>query len=138
MADISPASVITPNSNTAAVRYLRARFFDRDMAALLLADPDAAEMDREAIGVDRGEPFQVSDRCHCLVPRNAEVRHFALPGGILIRVHEEAHHRLLPALRAGDGDPGGPGRIEPRLRQVGAVVGAVPHEGVAIDTGAAL
>src|SRR6516162_5500741 len=120
------------------MRYLTARFFDRDTAALLFADLDAAEMDREAVGVDRRQPLEICNGRDRLVSRNAQVRHFALPSGVLFRSHEEPRHRLFSALGSGDRDPGVPGGVEPSLGEIGGVVRAVTHEGVTIDAGAAL
>src|SRR5215471_12264047 len=138
MADITPDSVITPNNMIAAARYLTARFFDLDTTALLSLDLDATEMDREAVGVDRRKPLQIGDSRYRLVPRNAQIRHLALPGGVLVGGHEESRHRLLLAVGPGDCDPGVPGRIQPSLRQIGRVVRTVSHEGMTIDAGSAL
>src|SRR6516225_280918 len=129
---------ITPKKVIAAAKYFRARVCARYMATSLASLLYLVEIWRKAIGIHRGHPLQIGDDSLGLCLGDAEVRHRAGPGAVLLGVHQKFDHRPLARVGAGHRLPAFPIGIEPSFGQVRGVIGAVAEKGVAIDAGAAL
>src|SRR6516162_9454687 len=130
--------VITPKKVIAAAKYFNARVCERYMATYLASLLYLVEIWRKPIGIHCGHPLQISNDRLGFWLRNAEVRHRARPGTILLGIHQKFDHCALARVGAGNGLPTFPIGIEPGFGQVRGVIGPVAEEGLAIDAGAAL
>src|SRR6516225_441568 len=122
----------------AAEKYFIASACERYMATSLASLLDLVEIRGEAIGIHCGHPLEIGNEGLRLRFGDAEVRHPARPGAVLLGVRQEFDHRPFTRVGAGNRLPTLPIRIEPCLGEVRRVISAVAEERVAIDAGAAL